>query len=147
MKEDSEVTVEARLLNDPEIDVRTKLVSYWGQELLCWHVGIICGPYWFSKTGGLRSDHGGQVHKWSWNRGQDIITSESSCFSTSIRTPKDPHMPVWCGRSQCHWWGIWNIGVCHTHTQYQLGHYQRISCENWIWMSGSQDALISISIV
>ena len=27
-QEDSEVTVEARLLNDPEIDVRTKLVSY-----------------------------------------------------------------------------------------------------------------------
>ena len=63
--------MEARLTNDPKIEVRTKLVGYWGQALLSWHVGIFWDLYWFAKTGGLRSDHGGQAHKWSWNRGQD----------------------------------------------------------------------------
>ena len=38
--EDSEVTMEARLTNDPEIEVKTKLVGYLGQALLSWHVGI-----------------------------------------------------------------------------------------------------------
>ena len=37
----SEVTMEARLTNDPEIEFRTKLVGYSGQALLRWHVGII----------------------------------------------------------------------------------------------------------
>ena len=34
-------------------------------------MGIIWDLYWFAKTAALRSDHGGQAHKWSWNRGQD----------------------------------------------------------------------------
>ena len=43
--EDSEVTMEARFTNVPEIEVRTKQVGYLGQALLHWHVGIIWGPY------------------------------------------------------------------------------------------------------
>ena len=53
--------MEARLTNDPEIEVKTKLVGYWGQALLSWHVGIIWNAYWFAKTAILRSDHGGQA--------------------------------------------------------------------------------------
>ena len=37
----SEVTMEARLTIDQEIEVRTKLVCYWGMSLLKWHVVII----------------------------------------------------------------------------------------------------------
>ena len=62
--------MEARLTNDPKIEVSTKRVGYWGQERLSWHLGIFWGPYWFAETEGLRSDHGGQAHKWSWDRGQ-----------------------------------------------------------------------------
>ena len=54
--DNSEVTMEARLTNNPEIEVRTKLVSYWGLATM--------------------------------------VTSESSSFGKSIRTPKDPHMPT-----------------------------------------------------
>ena len=43
--EDSEVPMEARLTNDPKIEVKTKLVGYRGQALLSWHVGIIWDAY------------------------------------------------------------------------------------------------------
>ena len=65
------VDINYQISNDPEIEVRAKPMSYWGQALQSWHVGIFWGLYWFAKTGELRSDHGGQAHKWSWNRGQD----------------------------------------------------------------------------
>ena len=43
--ENSEVTMEARLTNDPEIEVRTKLVGYLGKALLSWLVAIIWDAY------------------------------------------------------------------------------------------------------
>ena len=58
-----EVTLEARLTNDPEIEVRTKLVGYLGQALLSWHWGLIGIHIHLTKQEDSEVTHGGQAHK------------------------------------------------------------------------------------
>ena len=67
--EDSDLTMEATLKTDPEMEVTPKLLGYWGLKLLAWHVRIIWGQYWFAKTRGHSSHHGGHTWNWSWNGG------------------------------------------------------------------------------
>ena len=67
--EDTDLTMEARLKTDPEMEVTTKLLCYWDLKLLAWHVVIFWDQYWFAKTRGLRTDHGCKTQDWSWNEG------------------------------------------------------------------------------
>ena len=41
--EDSDLTMEATLKTDPEMEVAPKLLCYSGLKLLAWYVGIIWG--------------------------------------------------------------------------------------------------------
>ena len=79
------MTMETRLKTDPEMEVIPKLLCYWYFKLLGWHVGIIWGQYWFAKTRGLRTDHGGQTQDWSWNEGHPktsmLLRSQTSSLA------------------------------------------------------------------
>ena len=130
---------------------------------MSWHVGIIWGEYWFSKTGGLRIDHGSQAHKWSWNIRQDKTsvllrpgTSKLACevfcglyrFAKTGRLRSDPG-------GQAHKWS-WNRGQDKMSMLLRAGT-SKLACEDllvslmicqnwrtqkWPWRPGNNKTIV-----